>query len=57
MKKSNNNVNQPSTIGPASNNHRGRVSEHRTAAEEGCMQGEITLSSAPPYSPHYPHVL
>ena len=52
------NSDRPSTIGSAFNNcDRGRVSRHTIPAVEGCMQGEIILSSVPPCSLSHPHVL
>lgn len=51
-------LDQPSTIGPAFNNcDRSHVSRYTIPAEEGCMQGEIILSSVPPCSLNHPHVL
>lgn len=55
------NLDQPSTLGPASNNcdpsHVSRYTIPGSAAELGCMQGEIILSYVPPCSPNHPHVL
>lgn len=52
------NLDRPSTIGSAFNNcDRSRVSRHTIPAVEGCMQGEIILSSVPPCSLNHPHVL
>lgn len=51
-------MDQPNTIGPAFNNcDHSHVLRCTTPAEEGCMQGEIILSSVPPCFLHHPRVL